>query len=662
MMSALSPVPNLLPDANIAGETKSPPRLLIVDDVADNRIVLARRFQRRGFEIVEAEDGLQALRLIAEQTFDVVLLDSMMPGIDGPEVLRRIRVERSAAVLPVIMVTAKTESENIVDSLQLGANDYITKPVDFAVALARVTKQVAHRRAELELLVANDALGHAKVQLEKRVFERSAQLIEANATIQEEVARRLATEDRIAYLAHHDTLTGLANRFHFESTLQSIASRKREAKLGYAVLFIDLDGFKNINDTLGHSVGDALLREVATRVRANLRPEDFVARFGGDEFAILHVSVDVEASSIALARRLIEVISGCHVVDGHQVFIGASIGIALADKEMVDPITLMKRADLAMYRAKTGGRGQYWLFHPDMDTVAQARRTLDLALRGALANGDFELFYQPIVNLGERRLSGFEALLRWRHPERGLLSPVEFIDLAEETGLIIPMGEWVLRRACVEAMRWPADLRVAVNLSAIQFRDKNLVALVKGALKASGLSPDRLELEITESVLLGNDPKTYAMLGDLRELGVRISLDDFGIGYSGLGYLRSFQFDKVKIDKSLVQEMSSKEVSLAIVQAAVSIGASLGLTTTGEGVETADQLQDLSFEGCTEVQGFLFGVPQPAEQVPEMIEKVFRMSYIIGASPPSSAKVANASEAGRSLRDPLAIAANQRLR
>jgi diguanylate cyclase (GGDEF)-like protein len=641
-MSALSLSSNASPAESRSSETGSSPRLLIVDDVADNRIVLARRFQRRGFEIVEAEDGEQALRLIDEQSFDVVLLDAMMPGIDGVEVLRRIRLERSSAVLPVIMVTAKAESENVVESLQLGANDYITKPVDFAVALARVTKQVAHRRAELELLSANDALGSAKVQLEKRVSERSAQLIEANATIQEEVARRLATEDRIAYLAHHDTLTGLANRFHFELRLQSIVAPERGTKLGHAVLFVDLDGFKNVNDTLGHSVGDALLKEVALRVKQTLRPEDFVARFGGDEFAVLHVSSDVETSSIALARRLIEVISGCHLVDGHQVFIGASIGIALSERERVDPITLMKRADLAMYRAKSGGRGQYWLFHPDMDTVAQARRTLDLALRGALAHGDFELFYQPIVHLGQKRLSGFEALLRWNHPERGILSPIEFIDLAEETGLIIPMGEWVLHRACAEATHWPGDLKVAVNLSAIQFRDKNLVAVVKGALDSSGLAPGRLELEITESVLIGNDPKTVAMLSELREIGVRISLDDFGIGYSGLGYLRSIQFDKVKIDKSLIHEMASKEVSLAIVQAAVSIGASLGVTTTGEGVETAEQLRELSLEGCNEVQGFLFGAPQPAEQVPDMIARVLRMRYMIGGAPTDAVRESEA--------------------
>ncbi len=609
----------------------SAPLLLVVDDVADNRVVLARRFQRRGFEIVEAEDGEQALSLIEQHVFDVVLLDAMMPGLSGNDVLGRIRAKYSAAVLPVIMVTARTESENVVESLQLGANDYITKPVDFAVALARVTKQVARRREELELLSANTALEQARSRLESRVSERTARLQEANATIQEEMARRIATEDRIAYLAHHDTLTGLANRFQFELKLQAVSRAAADGGLDHAVLFVDLDGFKNVNDTLGHSVGDGLLKDVANRVRDALRAGDFVARFGGDEFAILHVSPNVQATSIALARRVIDAINECHVVDGHQVFVGASIGIALAENEPVDPTTLMKRADLAMYRAKSAGRGQYWLFHPDMDTVAQARRTLDLALRGALAEGDFELFYQPIVNLGQKRLSGFEALLRWNHPERGLLAPKEFIDLAEETGLIVQMGEWVLKNACTEAARWPCDLRVAVNLSAIQFRDRNLLPVITGALEAAGLAPKRLELEITESVLIGSDPKILAMLAELRQIGVRISLDDFGTGYSGLGYLRSIQFDKVKIDKSLIQDMATKEVSYAIVQAAVSIGASLGLTTTGEGVETPEQLRELIVEGCTEVQGFLFGAPQPASQIPEMIETIRRTGFVSGA-------------------------------
>ncbi len=600
-------------------------RTLIVDDIADNRVVLARLFRRRGFEIEEAGDGEEALRLIEQRSFDVVLLDATMPGLDGVEVLRRIRATWSAAILPVIMMAEKAASDDVAGFLKLGANDCVTKPVDFAVALERVIKQVARRRAELELRRVNKALEDARKQLEDSVTERSAELIQANATISEETARRMATENRIAFLAHHDPLTGLANRFHFESKLEAAGVRARDQRLGYAVLFVDLDGFKHINDTLGHSVGDALLREVAERIRSILPPGDFAARFGGDEFAILHVSSDLDTSSITLARQLIEIVSACQMADGHQVFIGASIGIALAQDEPVDPATLMKRADLAMYRAKADGRGQYRLFHPDMDTRAQTRRALDLALRAALAQREFELFFQPIVSIRQRRITAFETLLRWNHPDRGLVSPDEFINLAEDTGLIVPIGEWIVRQACAEAARWPADLLVAVNLSAIQFRNRSLVAVVMDALARSGLPPGRLELEITESALLGDNHQTIEMLRQLRRIGVRISLDDFGAGFSGLGYLRSVKFDKIKIDKSFIHEMASKDESLAIVRSAVSIGATLGISTTAEGVETPDQLNDLAAEGCTEAQGFLFGAAQPATLAPHAIERIQAM-------------------------------------
>ena len=600
------------------------PRLLIVDDVADNRAILARQFGRRGYEIVEAEDGAQALRLIGEQTFDAVLLDVMMPGIYGTEVLRQIRTQHSASMLPVIMVTAKTQPEDIVESLKLGANDYVTKPVEFSIALARVASQVARRRSELEMLRTKDVLENDNKRLENWVSERSAQLMKATAEVREEITRRTATEDRVAYLAHHDTLTGLANRFSFDCKLQAAASRAKENNLHYAVLFMDLDGFKNVNDALGHSVGDALLREVANRVRDTLAADDFVARFGGDEFAILHLSNNIEKSASALASRLIDVTVACQAVDGHQVFVGASVGIAIAWDE-VDPNTLMKRADLAMYRAKADGRGQFRLFHPEMDAIAQRRRSLELDLRVAIARGEFEIFYQPIVNLEHKSLSGFEALLRWKHPERGLLSPDTFIPLAEETGLIVPIGEWVLRQACADATRWPSDLRVAVNLSSVQFRNRNLIAVIVNALAASGLNPSRLELEITESVLLGNNSQTLEMLHQLRSAGVAISLDDFGAGYSGLGYLRSIQFDKVKIDKSFIREMASRGESLAIIQAAVGLATSLGISTTAEGLETEEQLREVVIEGCIEGQGFFFSKPLPAVRVPEMIERVLQM-------------------------------------
>ena len=606
------------------GSPEPSPRLLIVDDVADNRAILARQFGRRGYEIVEAEDGAKALCLIGEQAFDAVLLDVMMPGISGTEVLRRIRAQHSAAMLPVIMVTAKTQPEDIVESLKLGANDYVTKPVEFSIALARVASQVARRRGELEMLRTKDALENDNKRLENWVSERSAQLMRATAEVREEIMRRTATEDRVAYLAHHDTLTGLANRFSFDCELQAAPLRRREDSLNYAVLFMDLDGFKNVNDALGHAVGDALLREVANRIGNAVSGDDFVARFGGDEFAILHLSTDIEVSSTALAKRLIDVTGACQSVDGHQVFIGASIGIAIARGE-VDPNTLMKRADLAMYRAKADGRGQFRLFQPEMDAVAQMRRSLELDLRVAIARGEFEIFYQPIVNLEHKSLSGFEALLRLKHPERGILAPDTFIPLAEETGLIVPIGEWVLRQACADATRWPLELRVAVNLSAVQFRNRNLIAVIVNALAASGLHPSRLELEITESVLLGNNSQTMEMLHQLRKAGVAISLDDFGAGYSGLGYLRSIQFDKVKIDKSFIREMASRGESLAIIQAAVGLATSLGISTTAEGLETEEQLREVVIEGCIEGQGFFFSKPLPAVRVPEMIERVRQM-------------------------------------
>jgi diguanylate cyclase (GGDEF)-like protein len=593
-------------------EADPAPRLLIVDDVADNRAILSRQFSRRGYEIVEAEDGARALQLIAEQTFDAVLLDVMMPGIYGTEVLRQIRTQHSASMLPVIMVTAKSQPEDIVESLKLGANDYVTKPVEFSIALARVASQVARRRCELAT--------------QRTAFERDEQLKKANAEVQEEVTRRTVTESRVAYLAHHDTLTGLANRFSFEHELQGAAHHAQEEYLNYAVLFMDLDGFKNVNDALGHSIGDALLREVANRVRDALGADDSVARFGGDEFAILHYSGDIENSAPALAKRLIEVVSACQMVDGHQIFIGASIGIAIA-QEKVDPTVLMKRADLAMYRAKGGGRGQFRLFHPEMDAAAQMRRSLELDLRGAIARAEFEIFYQPIVNLEHKSLSGFEALLRWRHPERGFLSPDTFIPLAEETGLIVPIGEWVIRQACADAVRWPAALRVAVNLSAVQFRNRNLIGVIVNALATTGLPASRLELEITESVLLGNNAQTLEMLQQLRRVGVAISLDDFGAGYSGLGYLRSVQFDKVKIDKSFINEMASKGESLAIIQAAVGLATSLGISTTAEGLETEEQLREVVVEGCIEGQGFFFSRPLPAGRVPEMIERVRQLKH-----------------------------------
>jgi diguanylate cyclase (GGDEF)-like protein len=409
----------------------------------------------------------------------------------------------------------------------------------------------------------------------------------------------------------------LPNRIYFHEQLANrFAHQERDQK--FAVLCFDLDRFKSVNDTLGHHFGDKLLRQVAERMRSCLREGDTLARLGGDEFAILQGSVNQLTETNALAARLNEVISAPFDLDGHQVVIGVSIGIAVAPTDAGDPDQLLKNADMALYRAKTDGRGIYRFFEPEMDALMQRRRALELDLRKAVVGGEFELYYQPLVNLEKNAICGFEALLRWNHPERGLIPPLDFIPLAEETELIVPIGEWVLRQACQEAAKWPSDVRVAVNVSSVQFK-ANLALVVTSALARSGLAAHRLELEITESVLLFNSESILATLHQLRALGVRISMDDFGTGYSSLSYLRSFPFDKIKIDRSFVHNLAADEDSMAIIRAVTGLGSSLGMATTGEGVETQDEVDYLKNEGCTEAQGYFFSKPQPASEVFKML-------------------------------------------
>jgi diguanylate cyclase (GGDEF)-like protein len=591
------------------------PRLLIVDDISDNRNILMRRFERRGFDVVEAESGLVAIELIEKGSFDVVLLDVMMPGIDGMETLKRIRSRRSASALPVIMVTAKSESGNIVDALEQGANDYLTKPVDFAVALARVNTQISRRRAEQHVVLANEELRKANEDLERRVQERTTRLIDANQRLKEEIADREELQAKSQYLAYHDSLTGLGNRLLFKEQLDEAL---RDVSVGphpLAVLFLDLDGFKAVNDTLGHSVGDLLLKSIAAKLRDLLPVTDRVARLGGDEFAILQISGSQPTSSISLAEKIIEVVGHPHCIDGNDVTVGASVGIAVACPGQMNTESFLKSADLAMYSAKSEGRGTYRIFDPQMDEAVQIRRSLERDMRTALAQGEFELFYQPLVNLQTKKVTAFEALMRWHHSDRGAVPPSEFIPVAEEMGLIVQLGEWALRCACLEAVKWPDEIRVSVNLSPLQFAKGNLVSTVMSALAFSGLPASRLELEITESVLLEKSERNFAILNHLRALGVRISMDDFGTGYSSIGYLRSFQFDKIKIDQSFVRDLLVDEGSLAIVRAIAGLGISFGMTTTAEGVETEEQMRCLNLEGCSEVQGYLYSKPVPGDQV-----------------------------------------------
>ena len=377
------------------------------------------------------------------------------------------------------------------------------------------------------------------------------------------------------------------------------------------------------------------MQAVADRMRACVRETDVVARLGGDEFAIIQVAAKQPQGAIILAERLIESMAKPFDIAGHQVVIGTSIGVALAPSDGEETEQLIKSADMALYRAKTDGRGVFRFFEPEMDAKMQARRTLELDLRRAFLKSEFELFYQPLVDLESNQVSGFEALIRWNHPTRGLVPPTDFIPVAEEIGLIVPIGEWVLRKACHEAADWPDGIKVAVNLSPAQFKSRGLALAVTSALAQSGLSARRLELEITESVLLLESESTLSTLHQLRDLGVRISMDDFGTGYSSLSYLRSFPFDKIKIDRSFVHDLTERADSIAIVRAVSGLGRNLGMATTAEGVETEEQLGRLRGEGCTEVQGYLFSRPLPAPQVLGIIAKVHDQLRVLDVAAPA---------------------------
>ena len=401
----------------------------------------------------------------------------------------------------------------------------------------------------------------------------------------------------------------MPNRIRFQTRLNEARSRLERSGEGFAVLAVDLDRFKTVNDTLGHPIGDVLLQKVAERLQSAVRPTDTVARFGGDEFAVIQGNVSDVIGAETLAKRIVDLLGRAYIVDGHLINIGASVGVAIAPDDGTDPDVLLKNADLALYRAKTDGRDTFRFFTPEMDARMRARRSLELDLRKALALHEFELVYQPQMNLETNQLVACEALMRWNHPSRGLVSPADFIPLAEEIGLIVSIGEWVVRTACNEAANWPQELCVAVNLSPAQFKSKKLVQAVASALSSSGLAPSRLELEITEGVLLQENEANLTTLHALRGLGLRISMDDFGTGYSSLSYLRSFPFDKIKIDRSFVSGGKSQEESMAIVRAIASLGASFGMTTVAEGVETPEQMSRIRHEGCTDVQGYLISRP-----------------------------------------------------
>jgi diguanylate cyclase (GGDEF)-like protein len=434
----------------------------------------------------------------------------------------------------------------------------------------------------------------------------------------EDITERRKVEARITHLAHYDALTDLPNRALFHERIRLELPRASFDRQ-IAVLYIDIDEFKSVNDSLGHLIGDELLKSVAQSLRGCVRETDFVARLGGDEFAIVQTAVSGVDDVTDLVHRIFAAIRAPYDCLGHQVTTDASIGIAMAPQDGTDLEHILKNADLAMYAAKAAGRRTYRFFEPVMDAQVRARRQLEMELRQAIADGGFEVYYQPCLSLRDGTITGCEALVRWRHPERGMISPAEFVPIAEDTGLINPLGEWVLATACMEAAKWPEHVRLAVNVSPVQFKSGTLALKVIAALAASGLPASRLELEITEAVLIRDDEVALAILHQLRTIGVRIALDDFGTGYSSLSYLKRFPFDKIKIDRCFVSDIAEPDGSAGIVRAVVNIAAERSMTTTAEGVETSEQQRILRELGCSEMQGYLFSAPKPAETIRDLL-------------------------------------------
>ena len=567
-----------------------PPTLLVVDDVPENIHELLEAL-KGDYRIMVARNGAQALSAVqGPAPPDLVLLDIVMPNMDGYEVCRRIKATAEGNRVPVIFVTVIDATEQKVKGFELGAADYITKPFDIDEVRARI-------RTHLEL-------ARLRRFLEDLVAQRSAML--------------QVSEEKYRILVHRDPLTGLPNRELFAELLAHALLQAERTQTEFALLFLDLDNFKTINESLGHSLGDQLLIEVGKRLQFLLPGCDAIARIGGDEFNIIlerseGVPVDL------MAQRMIDAFADPFVVRGTNVYVGVSIGIALYPADGSNAEALQSNADAALHQAKVQGRGILRFFSPEMTSRARARLTLEADLRRALDRQELRLHYQPQVNLISGEIVGLEALVRWYHPERGMISPGEFIPLAEESGLVVPLGDWVLREACRQIKEWSAaglnPGLVAVNVSAVQLSRGHLVESVREALAGSGIEPGRLELEITESFVMVDRDQSFKSITDLKALGVRLSIDDFGTGYSSLSYLQQLEVHTLKVDLSFVRDMMSNSGNASIVKAIIALGHSLGLEVVAEGVEVQAQAQRLRSMQCDVMQGYLVSRPLPADEM-----------------------------------------------
>lgn len=583
-------------------------RILLVDDQAQNRDMLGRRLERRGYQVLLRESAIGVEDLIAQENIELVLLDWVMPDRPGYEALLGIRARFDAERVPVIVVTALDDSGVVAKALEGGANDYIPKPIDLRVLTARVKAQLDRRQAVLELDVVRN-------NLEQTVIERTQDLIAANETLSVEISERQAAEARAQSLARHDPLTGLANRRHFLEELQRRVALVAQEQSAFALMFIDLDRFKPINDVHGHSVGDELLRTIGARLAACTRDDSFVARLGGDEFAVLLEGPASREAMAAAAKRLLNELAAPILVNGLKLAVGASIGVAVCPEDGEDAVELLRRGDAAMLYAKQV-RGSFQFYNASLDQQLKAKAALEGELRVAIARGDIVPNFQPVVRLKDHSLAGFEVLARWRHEQMGMIAPSHFIPVAEEAGLVDAMFWTLLAQACRQALGAPGNFTLAVNISPSQIRDQWFPEKVLRTLRETGFPAQRLEVEVTETAMFGDMARAKVALSSLKNQGVKVALDDFGTGYSSLFLLRELPIDRLKIDCSFVGQMSHNRESATIVGALVGLGRALGLDVTAEGVEDAATAATLQELGCVYAQGYMFGAASDSLDYP----------------------------------------------